>query len=424
MVTFELSARFCIFNSVCVLEESLSGIVFGMSGASDAGRDGLREKLEKSAMAHFRRNGVFDGTVSFVEVSEDVVRKKAAIGYGKSDGGKACGSGGAASCGLAVKEREGDERDESVTVVLLDSILSAAVERGATDIHIEELRVRFRVCGLMEQYCELSSGRNGELVRRVKALSKLDLMDARRGQDGQFSFDSSIGGRDRRVSVRVSCVPCVSGGRSPQEAEPSFSSVALGEECAESVVLRLLDPGRVPLEIGSLGFSASQQNDIRMMASLEFGLVLVCGATGSGKSTTAAAMLSFVQKKSGGGRKIITIEDPPEYVLEGTTQIRVDARSGMDFAESLRFVFRQDPDVLFIGEVRDEETAKVCVRAALTGHLVLATMHASGVGESFSRLRGLGVSEEDVSACLRGVVFQRLSFARGLASIEADVRLL
>ena len=102
----------------------------------------------------------------------------------------------------------------------------------------------------------------------------------------------------------------------------------------------------------------------------------------------------------------------------------MDAGFGFDFAESLRFVFRQDPDVLFIGEVRDEETAKVCVRAALTGHLVLATMHASGVGESFSRLRGLGVSEEDVSACLRGVVFQRLSFARGLASIEADVRLL
>lgn len=404
MVKFELSARFCIFNSVCVLEDDGKRIVFGMVDSGGNGRSPLREKLVRAANGHFRRIGVENGAVEFVDVDEGVVRKRAALGYGMSDG-ETPGMDSPSSA-----SDDGASVDESVTVVLLDSILSAAVERGATDVHIEEGCVRFRVSGLLSRYCELSHERNRELVRRVKALSNLDLMESRTGQDGQFSFSSAFGGRERNVSVRVSCLPCV-----------SSSSGRKGGD-SESLVLRLLDPERVPLELSSLGFSGGQLSDIEEMASSEFGLLLVCGATGSGKSTTAASILSLIQERNGGGKKIITIEDPPEYVLGGVTQIRVDSRGGLGFADALRFVFRQDPDVVFIGEVRDEETARACVRASLTGHLVVATMHTSGVDEAFSRLRDLGVRESDVSSCVRGIVVQRLSFLDGRAELDADVR--
>ena len=386
---FSLSSRFCLFNGVCVLSQGDDFVEFGVTGNNQE----VGEKLRKSARNFFRKNGVEDPSIGFTEVAPEEVRKRVAIGYG---------SEGEENAEKFDSEPGADGKSESVNAMLLDSILSAAGERGATDVHIEEGRVRFRICGILGDYCALSQERNGELVRRVKALSRLDLLETRRGQDGQFSFAGTRG----RVSVRVSCVPCLS---------------ISGEGC-ESVVLRLLDPLRIPLELPSLGFGREQAALLEGLCELDFGLVLVCGATGSGKSTTAASLLKLISGKGRGSKKIITIEDPPEYVLEGMTQIRVDERSSMGFSDALRLVFRQDPDVIFVGEVRDEATAATCMRAALTGHLVLATMHTSGFGATLARLRGLGVSGDDVSSSLRAVVMQRLVPTDSGVRLDAEIR--
>ena len=420
MSAFGLSARFCLYNCVCVLESGERKIVFGLKDSdSDERRIAeLKEKLARSAMSHFKKNGIADGEIEFKSVSGEIVKNRTAIGYGQCDKDSfSSGSSELASCEKHIAKNASDaslEDDESVTVVLLDSLLRAAVDECATDIHIEGDRVRFRVAGILRFYCALSVSRGRELVRRIKAVAHLDLMENRRGQDGQFMFDYEKHGLNHYVSVRVSCVPCI-------PCAPCFFDDG---ESGESVVLRLLDSERVPLELSALGFSACQKKTIGKIASSDFGLILLCGATGSGKSTTAASILALIQERSGGGKKIITIEDPPEYVLSGMTQIRVDAKSGMDFSDALRFVFRQDPDVIFVGEVRDEKTAQVCIRSSLTGHLVLATLHTSSVEAAYARLRGFGIAECDISSALKGIIMQRLSFDSdgGKIKLEADVR--
>ena len=236
------------------------------------------------------------------------------------------------------------------------------------------------------EICRLSSEKSRELVRRIKILSNLNVLESRRAQDGQFVFHGN-----GEVFVRVSCVPSVSESGS-----------------GESVVLRLLSAARVPLSIRELGFSESQCKHLEKVISKEQGLVLICGATGSGKSTTAASLLTRLNELNGGKKKIITIEDPPEYLLDGMTQIHVDEHNGMSFSDALRFVFRQDPDVIFVGEIRDARAAQTVLQASLTGHLVFATVHTGGIEETEARMKELGVDFSEFSSVLQAMIFQKL----------------
>lgn len=370
---FDLSVSFSLYNGAVVLE---SGENLVRIGLTDIDNVELKKKLEKSV----RQFG--NQRCDFVAIDDEKLRHEISLRYGESP-------------------RENERMNEgSEAAMLLDTLLCEASRRGATDIHIEENRVRFRICGMLESVTELSSEKSRELIRRIKVLANLNVLESRRGQDGQFVFSAG-----NQVFVRVSCIP-------------SFS----GAGAAESVVLRLLNVARLPLSIGELGFSDEQCRNLREVLVKEQGLVLICGATGSGKSTTAASLLMEVGKIFGSKKKIITIEDPPEYVLDGVTQIHVDENCGMNFGEALRFIFRQDPDVIFVGEIRDCETARTVLQASLTGHLVFATVHTSGIRETAIRMKELGVDFSEFSSVLQAVIFQRLVCESGnKVRLEAEV---
>ena len=383
---FVLSTPFSLYNETVVLSSSEDSIVFGLL---DIKNEELKARLEKAVKSFFRGSGK-TGTCEFVSITREQFEHVASLQYGLSsdESVRAAGSG---------EDKNAFDRGSGyhAAVLLLDSLLDDARKSGATDIHIEENRVRFRVNGMLRHVCNLAPERSRELVRRIKMLARLDMLNSQQGQDGQFTVCRQNAPKDKagggRVFVRVSIIP-------------SLSADNEGE--CETVVLRLLDSARVPLDLSALGFSGMQCGILSKFARLKNGLVLLCGATGSGKSTTAAALLSDITRDA--RRKIITIEDPPEYVLDGTTQIAVDRRFGIDFSDALRLVFRQDPDVIFIGEIRDELTARTAVQAAVTGHLVFATMHTGGFYETLVRLGQLGTDAKEIASVLRGIVVQEL----------------
>lgn len=190
----------------------------------------------------------------------------------------------------------------------------------------------------------------------------------------------------------------------------------------ESVVIRILDTSRIPLALGELGFNALQLEILSGVDGLGLrtnGLVLVCGPTGSGKSTTIAALLMEIKKNCQGTRKIISLEDPPEYVIPGVTQVKIDERNG--FSEALNHLFRQDPDVIMIGEIRDEESAAAALRASLTGHLVFATVHSGCAAEAILRLENLGIDRALLCQVLRGIICQELNLLGKKMRLYADI---
>ena len=270
-------------------------------------------------------------------------------------------------------------------VNLLNSIILEAISRGASDIHIDSFVdgffVRYRVAGLMEDGARITKEEAAALSVRLKMLSRLNVLEKRRAQDGRLSVQA---GASAPADVRLSVVPTVYG---------------------ESIVMRLLHTEEKILSLDSLGFPEDQLVLIKKLIRQGGGLVLVTGPTGSGKTTTLNAMLSYLRTSE---KKIISIEDPVEYRIPGITQIQTDDETGMTFSEILRRVLRQDPDIIMVGEIRDSETAALAVRAALTGHLVLATLHTGAPEEAPVRLTDMGVPEYLVRAVLKAVIGQEL----------------
>ena len=281
---------------------------------------------------------------------------------------------------------------------MLDSILNEARLRKATDIHIEQNCVRLRVNGQLEKLLELQSEKGTELVQRIKLLAGMNVIEKRRCQDGHFVY-----GNQNPFFLRVSTMSVI-------------GENYVGEE---SVVIRLLDTSRIPLELDRLGFNLVQLERLEFLSHEPNGLILVCGPTGSGKSTTIASILVDIEKSCGGVLKILSLEDPPEYVIPGVTQVKVDERNG--FSEALNHIFRQDPDIIMIGEIRDEEGAGAALRASLTGHLVFATVHAGNVGEAILRLENLGLPRKLFCPVIRAVICQELDLSREKNQLYADV---
>ncbi len=266
----------------------------------------------------------------------------------------------------------------------IDALLYRAVAQGASDIHIEPyehtLRVRYRLDGVLRVAEEMSLLQRDAVVARLKILASLDIAERRRPQDGRLRFRQGA----RTIDVRVSTLPT------------SFG---------EKVVLRLLDRSRLRLDLEALGLEGRGLDAFRRAIRLPYGLILVTGPTGSGKTTTLYAALSALNTPD---VNVVTIEDPIEYDLPGINQAHVRGDIGFTFAQALRAFLRQDPNVIMVGEIRDAETAEVAVRAALTGHLVLSTLHTNDAPSAVVRLVDMGVEPFLVSAALRLVAAQRL----------------
>jgi len=274
--------------------------------------------------------------------------------------------------------------DEAPIIRLVNSLLFRAVKEKASDIHVEpyekEVIVRFRIDGILYDIFRTPKRFHQSIASRIKVMGDLDIAEKRMPQDGRIHI--KIAGKD--VDIRLSTVP-----------------TSYGERC----VLRILDKSSTIIELPSLGFSGKSLNVISHLINKKHGIFLVTGPTGSGKSTSLYACLTQIKSIE---RNIITVEDPVEYQLEGVGQIQVNPKINLTFASGLRAILRQDPDVIMVGEIRDQETADIAIDAALTGHLVLSTLHTNDAPGSITRLIDMGVEPFLVSSSLIGVIGQRL----------------
>jgi type IV pilus assembly protein PilB len=291
-----------------------------------------------------------------------------------------------------VEEEETDlEEDDGVSdaplVRLVNSILFQAAEDGASDVHFEPqedaLVVRFRIDGVLQEMQRIPKRMMAGVTTRLKVLAKLDIAERRKPQDGRISLNAAAAGR--MLDVRVATLPTVEG---------------------ESLVMRLLDKSKKPPTLTELGLSEEMRTQLTEIVAKPTGALLVTGPTGSGKSTTLFACLNQINRPE---INIITVEDPVEYRLPGVNQVQINNRAGLTFAAALRSILRSDPDVVMVGEVRDGETAKISIEAALTGHLVLSTLHTNDAPSALTRLNEMGVEPFLTGAAVSGVLAQRLA---------------
>ncbi len=274
--------------------------------------------------------------------------------------------------------------DAPPVIRLVHAILMGAINAGASDIHLEphkpEMRIRYRVDGELQQVMTIPSHIEEAVVARIKVMSEMDTTENRRPQDGRLTVEDDGG----KVNFRVSTIPTVGG---------------------EKVVLRLLDEGNQIFDLDRLGFTSRDLKRLQSLIDKPHGMIVVTGPTGSGKSTTMYAVLSRLNDVK---RNIVTVEDPVEYRLLGINQVQSDNEFGLGFANALKYIMRQDPDVILLGEIRDHETATTGVQAALTGHLLLSTLHTNDAVGTVARLNDLGVDRFKIGGSLLGSVAQRL----------------
>lgn len=274
---------------------------------------------------------------------------------------------------------------EAPTVNLLNTLITKALARGASDMHLEphlgKLRVRYRIDGVLHEVDSLSPKMQLPIITRLKILSGMDIAEKRRPQDGKIEMRIA----NQELDIRVSALPLNDG---------------------ESVVLRFLLKESIKYDMSVLGLAEDTQRLIQQDLSKTTGVILLTGPTGSGKTTT---LYTFLNELNTEDVKIITLEDPVEYQLDGVNQVQVNTEIGFDFAAGLRSIVRQDPDIIMVGEIRDAETARIALQSALTGHLVFSTVHTNDAASAYTRLLDLGVEEFLLNAALVSVVAQRLA---------------
>jgi type IV pilus assembly protein PilB len=294
---------------------------------------------------------------------------------------------------LEAEEEEADdlEVDDGISdaplVRLVNSVIFQAAEDGASDVHFEPLEdallVRFRVDGVLHEVQRIPKRMAPGVTTRLKVLAKLDIAERRKPQDGRISLNAAAAGRT--LDVRVATLPTVEG---------------------ESIVMRLLDKSKKAPTLQELGMSDEMRMTLEELIRKPTGALLVTGPTGSGKSTTLYAALTEINRPE---INIITVEDPVEYRLSGVNQVQINQKAGLTFATALRSILRSDPDVVMVGEIRDGETAKISIEAALTGHLVLSTLHTNDAPQALTRLGEMGVEPFLIGAAVSAVVAQRLA---------------
>jgi type IV pilus assembly protein PilB len=278
--------------------------------------------------------------------------------------------------------------DQAPIVKLVNMILTEAVKRGASDIHLEpyekEYRVRLRMDGVLHPIMTPPLKARDAITSRLKIMAKLDISEKRLPQDGRIMLKMNIGGKKKQLDFRVSVLPTLWG---------------------EKVVLRLLDKENLRLDMTKLGFEQDSLDKFQKAILKPYGMVLVTGPTGSGKTNTLYSAISMVNKPD---TNIMTAEDPVEFQLHGVNQVQMKEQIGLNFAAALRSFLRQDPNIILVGEIRDFETAEIAIKAALTGHLVLSTLHTNGAPETISRLMNMGIEPFLVATSVHLIVAQRL----------------
>ncbi len=288
------------------------------------------------------------------------------------------------STGVDDVERLRDMASEAPVIRLVNSIFSRALDSRASDIHIEpfehHLSIRFRIDGVLQEVETPSAQLAPAVISRLKILSKLNIAERRLPQDGRIQLRM----QGRPIDLRVSTVPTMHG---------------------ESVVMRILDKQSINLDLDAIGLSPQILKDFKAVLARPNGIFLVTGPTGSGKTTTLYAALSRLNTID---RKILTVEDPVEYQIAGVNQIQTASKVGLDFAHALRSILRQDPDVVMIGEIRDKETAGIAIQAALTGHIVLSTLHTNDAPSAITRLLDMGMEDYLLTSTVNAVMSQRL----------------
>jgi len=286
------------------------------------------------------------------------------------------------------EDEEDEMEDADVTnspmVRLVNTIITQAVRSKASDIHIEpyekNVRIRYRIDGELREVMTPAKATHSAIVTRIKILGKMNISEKRLPQDGRV--ETNIEGMP--IDMRISILPTVYG---------------------EKIVIRLLDRNSLVLHKEDLGFSDHNLELLNKIMKVPEGIILVTGPTGSGKTTTLYSLLKELNRES---KNIITVEDPVEYRLEGINQVQVNVKAGLTFANGLRSILRQDPDIVMVGEIRDSETAEIAVRAAITGHIVLSTIHTNDTVSTISRLEDMGIENYLVSSATVGIIAQRL----------------
>ncbi len=285
---------------------------------------------------------------------------------------------------IPVDKAAAEVADGSPIAKALNLLVEEAVKARSSDIHIEpeedRLRVRYRIDGILHEVTSLPVGAHGPLISRIKILSGMNIADPRRPQDGQFSLVAT----GREIDIRVATISTVHG---------------------ETAVLRLLDKSMAALSLSQLGFLPESQEQFERMLMAPYGMLLLSGPTGAGKTTTLYAAVNSLDKV---GRNIITIEDPVEYRFQGINQIQINIKAGVTFASGLRAIVRLDPDVILVGEIRDSETADIATQSALTGHLVLSSVHANDTVGVLFRLIDLGVEPFLICSAVICIAAQRM----------------
>lgn len=286
---------------------------------------------------------------------------------------------------IEITEEESDLNvNNSPVVRLINSLIRQSLKMGASDIHIEpfenRIRVRVRIDGDLQEILTPSKHSESAIVTRVKIIAGMNIAEKRLPQDGriEMKIDDSV------IDLRISVLPTVYG---------------------EKIVMRLLDRGNFLKTKTELGFTQANMEIFDSILEAPNGVILVTGPTGSGKTTTLYAALNELNKMN---KNIITVEDPVEYKIEGINQVQVNTKSGLHFATGLRSILRQDPDIIMVGEIRDEETAEIAVRAAITGHVVLSTIHTNDAPSTIMRLQDMGIKPFLLAASVRGIIAQRL----------------
>jgi len=281
-----------------------------------------------------------------------------------------------------------NEAEEAPVVRLVNIMLTDAIKRGASDIHVEpyekNFRVRYRVDGLLREVMPPPLRLKDAITSRIKVLSKLDIAEKRLPQDGRIKLRAKIEGRNRELDFRVSILPCLHG---------------------EKVVMRLLDKENLRLDMTKLGFEKASLKVFEEAILRPYGMVLVTGPTGSGKTNS---LYSALQRLNTPDTNIMTAEDPVEFQLAGVNQVQMKESIGLNFAAALRSFLRQDPNIILVGEIRDFETAEIAIKAALTGHLVLSTLHTNDAPSTISRLMNMGIEPFLVATSVNCIAAQRL----------------
>lgn len=283
-----------------------------------------------------------------------------------------------------IDENELSDVNSAPVVRFVNSIIGQAVNMRASDIHIEpyenDIRIRFRLDGDLQEILKLSKKSHLAIVTRIKIMGRMDIAERRLPQDGRLEMEVE----GRIIDMRISSLPTVYG---------------------EKIVIRLLDRDNFYYKKEDLGFSNENLRLFNTIIKQPYGIILVTGPTGSGKTTTLYTILKELNKEE---KNIITVEDPVEYKIYGINQVQVNAKAGLTFANGLRSILRQDPDIIMVGEIRDSETAEIAIRASITGHLVLSTIHTNDTASTIIRLIDMGIEPYLVSSSITGIISQRL----------------